>query len=90
MTWSLNYLQTVVVNPFITAYNSLISKFEMKTYTLGWILFTLLFYYSPDTNSYYQKYPHFLSNLGMTWTDLWKILVLLFLKLIYNISKDNI
>ena len=90
MTWSLNYLQTVVVNPFITAYNSLMSKYEMKTYTLGWILFTLLSNYSPETNSYYQKYPQFLSNLGMIWTDLWKILVLLFLKLIYNISKDNI
>lgn len=35
MTWSLNYLQTVIVNPFITAYNSLMSKYEMKTYTLG-------------------------------------------------------
>ena len=62
----------------------------MKTYTLGWILSTLLFYYSPETNSYYQKSPQFLSSLGMIWTDLWKILVLLFLKLMYKISKDNI
>lgn len=35
MTWSLNHLQTVIVNPFFTTYNSLMLKYGMKTYTLG-------------------------------------------------------
>lgn len=50
----------------------------------------IIVFYSPETNSYYQKSPQFLSSLGMIWTGLWKILVLLFLKLMYKISKDNI
>lgn len=55
MTWLLNYLQTVIVNTFITTYNSLMLKYRMKIYTLGWGLFTLLFYCSTDRNICYWK-----------------------------------
>lgn len=70
-------------------YTILHLKYEMKTYTLGWILFTLCLIIVLRQIAI-TKISSVPINLGMIWTDLWKILVLLFLKLIYNISKDNI
>lgn len=88
MTWLLNYLQTVIVNTFITTYNSLMLKYRMKIYTLGWGLFTLLFYCSTDRNICYWKS---LNSCQFSWFS-WSVknFSVVFLKLIYNISKDNI